>query len=95
MHGLADLQMQPGRGRRQMGDLGFFRIGVACVHDWDGITGCRREQAAIGGLAARSGVEHGAIEHDATRLAQSDDKGSAFFQICVFAKQTIGREGGS
>ncbi len=36
---------------------------------------------AIGGLAARSGVEHGAIEHDASRLSQSYDKGRAFFQI--------------
>jgi hypothetical protein len=61
--------------------LGFLGIGVACVHDRDDITGCRREHAAIGGLAARSGVEHGAIEHDASRLGQSDDKGRAFFQI--------------
>ena len=95
MHGLADLELQPGRGRRQMCDLGFFGIGVACAHDRDGIPGCRGKHAAIRGLAAGSGVEHGAVEHDATCLGLSEHEGITFFQIGVFAKQAIGRHGGS
>src|SRR4029077_10317271 len=89
MHGLALFQSKAS-GARLMGNLALVGIGVARACDRDGLSRCPAKNAAVGGLAAGGGVEHGAVEYDAARLRHTDDGGAAFLQVGVLVEQAIG-----
>src|SRR5262245_39202437 len=76
--------------RRQVDDLGLAGVGEGDVVDQDGVAGRRRQHAVVGRLAARGGVEDGAVEEDTARFGKPEDRGAALLEIGVFTKQAVG-----
>src|SRR5215470_8692778 len=69
---------------------GLAGVGEGDVVDQDGVAGCRRQHAVVGRLAARGGVEDGAVEEDATCFGEPEDGGAALLEIGVFTEQAVG-----
>ena len=54
----------------------------------------KRGEVRPGGLAARGGIEHRAVEHDSAGLGHADHGGTAILEVGILAKQTVGGHGG-
>ncbi len=75
---------------RHVRDLAFGLVGIDRGGDGDGHAGRGPQPAGVAGLAARGGVEHRAVEHDAAFVREGDDARLAGLQITVVAEQAVG-----
>ena len=64
-------------------------LALAGVGNGDLCAVCQHQHAAVTGLAAAQGVEHGLVQHDAG-IGDGGDVGAAFAQVGVLAEEVLG-----
>ena len=67
--------------------IGIFAL--AGVGNGDLRAVCQHQHAAVAGLAAAQGVEHGLVQHD-PGIGDGGDVGAAFAQVGVLAEEVVG-----